>query len=317
MTKDNRDLMEFSVVIPFYNEEDAVGTLHRQLLLALERYRYELVYVNDGSTDATYARLRQALVDMPARYAKIINLPRNLGQSFAFKAGLDNSRFPVVVFMDGDLQNDPADIPQLLRTLNEGYDLVQGVRYRRQDPFFSKILPSLAANFLLRVLCGSTFRDIGCSLKAFKKDMALEMVFQQGMHRILPAYFYLNGAKVSEIKVNHHRRVYGKTKYGPSRILEVFFEIIKINFFEKNSNRFLFISGLLSFAVFSYGLINGILKLAHSPEDAVIYFAVALLSVYVFVTSAVLYISRSFYIYYKNIPTLKNVEVESYEQDRP
>jgi glycosyltransferase involved in cell wall biosynthesis len=314
MPQDNKGPIEFSVVVPFYNEEDNAALLHARLLSALAGYRYELVYVNDGSTDATRAKLREALASAPTRYAKIISLPKNLGQSFAFKAGLDNSRFSVVVFMDGDLQNDPADIPRLLHKLNDGYDLVQGVRYRRQDPFFSKIIPSVAANVLLRVLCGSKFRDIGCSLKAFKKDLALEMVFQQGMHRILPLYFHLNGARVTEIRVIHHRRVYGKTKYGPSRILEVIFEIIKINFFEKNSNRFLFISGLLSFLVFSYGLINGIIRLTHYPQDAVTHLAIALLGVYIFVVSAVLYISRSFYLYYKNTPTLKNIDVESYGQ---
>jgi glycosyltransferase involved in cell wall biosynthesis len=173
MPQDNKGLIEFSVVVPFYNEEDNAGLLHARLLSALAGYRYELVYVNDGSTDATRAKLREALASAPTRYAKIISLPKNLGQSFAFKAGLDNSRFPVVAFMDGDLQNDPADIPRLLHKLNDGYDLVQGVRYRRQDPFFSKIIPSVAANVLLRVLCGSKFRDIGCSLKAFKKRPGL------------------------------------------------------------------------------------------------------------------------------------------------
>ncbi|HTY44406.1 MAG TPA: glycosyltransferase family 2 protein [Patescibacteria group bacterium] len=314
MPQDNKSPAELSIVIPFYNEQDNVCFLHAQLLSAVAGYRYELVYVNDGSTDATYARLRQALASAPARYAKIINLPRNLGQSFAFKAGLDHSRFPVVVFMDGDLQNDPADIPRLLQKLDEGYDLVQGVRYRRQDPFFSKIFPSAVANVLLRFLCGSKFRDIGCSLKIFKKNLASRMVFQQGMHRILPLYFHLNGARVTEIRVAHRRRMYGKTKYGPSRILEVIFEIVKINFFEKNSNRFLFISGFLSFVVFSYGFINGIIELGRYPQTAIMHFAIALLGVYVFVLSAVLYISRSFYLYFKNAPALGHIEVEFYER---
>lgn len=309
---EKKDGLSFSVVVPFYNEEENVRGLHQELILALEGYEYELIYVDDGSKDSTLLKLREALSNQPAPYSKLICMPKNLGQSFAFKAGLNNSRFPIVVFMDGDAQNDPLDIPRLLDKIKAGYDLVQGVRHKRKDGFFTRILPSFLANAILRVFCGSQFRDIGCSLKAFKKDLAAEMAFQQGMHRILPVYFCLSGAKVSQMHVNHRKRIHGKTKYGFSRTFEVLFEIIKINFFEKNSNRFLFATGALSFIIFSYAMVKGVLKFTRYPEDAIVYFILSALSIYVFIISAILYISRSFYIYYKQVPILTNISVESY-----
>jgi len=303
---------KFCIIIPVYNEEENISILHKEIISVLKDYEYELIYVNDGSTDSTYSEIKKALGNLIPPYAKIINLPNNLGQSFAFKVGLDNARFSVIIFMDGDLQNDPKDIPQLLAKIGEDYDLVQGIRAKRQDNFFKKILPSLIANFILRLLCDSKFKDIGCSLKAFKKPLALDMVFQQGMHRILPVYFYLKGKRVTEIKVNHRKRIYGKTKYGFSRAFEILFEIIKINFFEKNSNRFLFVTGFLSFLILFYGIVKIITKFFLNPKEGMFYCVFSILGFYIFVISTVLYISRSFYIYYKNISKSKDIKMEVY-----
>jgi glycosyltransferase involved in cell wall biosynthesis len=305
---------KFSLVIPFYNEEDNVGILHQEIISVLHDFEYELVYVNDGSNDNTRAKIKEETKKLPAPYAKIIDVPGNLGQSFAFKLGMDNARFPLVVFMDGDLQNDPRDIPVLVEKFNQGYDLVQGVRAKRKDPLFRKIVPSLAANLILRVFCGSKFRDIGCSLKIFKKSLAAEIIFQHGMHRVLPVYFCLKGAKVAEIRVGHRPRIHGKTKYGFYRTLEVIFEIIKINFFEKNSNRFIFFTVFLSCLFFAYGIINSILKLPRYSEEAAVYFIISILSFYIFVISAVLYMSKSFYRYYKNISNIPGINIEIYNE---
>ncbi|MBU1062387.1 MAG: glycosyltransferase family 2 protein, partial [Candidatus Omnitrophica bacterium] len=236
------DKIKFSVVVPFYNEEDNVKILHKELISALKGHEYELVYVNDGSTDSTYSRLIKETEDLKPPHAKIINFTKNLGQSFAFKAGLDNTSFDTIVFIDGDLQNDPRDIPLLLEKFLEGYDLAQGIRARRKDPFFSKIVPSKIANLILRILCGSKFKDLGCSLKVFSKKITDRLFFYKGFHRLLPVYFSLKGAKVTEVKVNHRSRKSGKSKYGFSRTIEVLFEVIKINFFEKGSNNFIYIT---------------------------------------------------------------------------
>jgi len=303
--------VEFSLIVPLCNEEESVAALHEEIVSVLGDREYELIYVNDGSTDATYAQIKKAVAfsDSAVR-VKIISLSRNSGQSFAFKVGLDNSRFPLIVFMDGDLQSDPRDIMRLIDKIEEGYDLVQGIRVNRKDAFFNKILPSVAANFLLRTVCGSKFRDIGCSLKVFRKSFVVDMLFQQGMHRILPVYFDLKGARVCELKVNHRKREHGKTKYGFSRTFEVVFEIIKINFFEKNSNSFLFSTGIFSFLIFSYGLIKSILLFFYRKPYADVYFLLSLLGFYLFVISAALYISRSFYVYYKDNARLNDVAIE-------
>lgn len=305
---------KFCVIIPVYNEEENISILHKELISVLKQYEYELIYVNDGSTDSTYFEIKKALESLIPPYAKIINLSNNLGQSFAFKAGLDNARFSIIIFMDGDLQNDPRDIPGLLDKINDGYDLIQGIRYKRKDDFFKKIFPSVIANFILRILCGSKFKDIGCSLKAFKKSVALDMVFQQGMHRMLPIYFYLKGKKTGEIRVNHRKRIYGKTKYGFSRTFEVLFEIIKINFFEKNSNSLLFVTKFLFFLILFFGMLETITKLFFNPEIGMVYFILSIIGFYIFIISTVLYISKSFYIYYKNISKLENIEMEVYGQ---
>jgi glycosyltransferase involved in cell wall biosynthesis len=304
--------VEFSVVIPLYNEEENVKPLHAELVSVLSDSGYELVYVDDGSTDKTLSRLKEELRLLPVPYAKIIEIPVNLGQSFAFKIGMDNSNSSVVVFMDADLQNDPRDIPFLVSRLKDGYALAQGVRVKRKDSFFRKILPSVAANFILRVFCGSKFSDIGCSLKAFRKETAEEMTFQQGMHRMLPVYFCLKKCRVLEVAVNHRKRLHGKTKYGFYRTLEVVFEIIKINFFEKNSNTFLFLTDLVAGVIFAYAAYKGFRVLPVSLEQAAVYLIICVLSFYVFVISTALYISRSFYAYHKNISGSKSVKVNCY-----
>lgn len=304
----------FSVIIPFYNEAENLGALHRELVSALSGNEYELVYVDDGSTDDSLAELRRANDLASAPHAAVIRIPENRGQSFAFKAGLDSARFGLAVFMDADLQNDPRDIPRFLEKTREGYDLVQGIRRHRRDPFLSRVVPSVTANLLLRLLCGSKFRDIGCSLKAFRKSLAAEMVFQQGMHRMLPVYFYLNGARVTEIPVNHRKRAHGRSKYGFSRTLEVLFEIVKINFFEKNSNRFLFLSAFLAAAIFSYAALDGAVRLPAHVRQAAARFIFAAFGFYLFVVAAVLYIVRSFYLYHKFSARPGDFAIERYDK---
>jgi len=224
----NENISKFSVVIPLYNEEGGVHYLHKEIIDALVGYEYELIYVNDGSKDNTYYKLKDEINMLGIHNTKLVNIPNNSGQSFALGKGLEVAKYPVIVFMDGDLQMDPRDIPALVIKINNGFDFVQGARRKRNDPFFSKALPALTANFILRTICGSKFRDIGCPLKAFKKELVSDMVFWRGIHRVLPLYLMLKGAVFTEITVNHRKRSFGKTKYGMYRVFEVAVEIIRI-----------------------------------------------------------------------------------------
>jgi glycosyltransferase involved in cell wall biosynthesis len=229
--------IKFSVVIPLYNEEENIAILHKELIYALKGYIYELIYVNDGSTDSTYLKLKKEIKNADMPLIKIINLHKNFGQSYAFKAGLNNAESSLIVFIDGDLQNDPKDIPKLLEKIDEGYDLVQGVRLKRLDPFFKKVIPARIANLILRFFCGSKFKDIGCSLKVFKKAIVSDIIFHNGIHRVLPLYLQLKGAHTAEININHRSRIFGKTKYGLSRIFNLIYEIVMISFSDKYFNK--------------------------------------------------------------------------------
>jgi glycosyltransferase involved in cell wall biosynthesis len=234
---DDNHNRRFSVIIPMYNEEENISFLHEELVAVLRGYEYELIYVNDGSSDLTYAKLKEETSKLSAPQTKIINLPNNLGQSLALKNGLDNAEYPIIVFMDGDFQIDPRDIPRLVAKINEGFDFVQGIREKRKDLFFSKIVPAITANFILWSVCGSKFKDIGCSLKAFRKELIADIVFQRGIHRILPLYLMLGGAKFTQIKVNHRKRVLGKSKYGMSRIFEFVIQVIRIIKYKYKTHR--------------------------------------------------------------------------------
>lgn len=308
------DAYRFSLVVPLYNEADNVMLLHEEILRALHGYVYEIIYVNDGSADDTYARLRHA-VDAQHDHVpvKIISLAKNFGQSLAFKVALDAAASECIVAMDGDLQSDPHDIPRLLDMLEHGYDLVQGYRRNRHDPFFSKILPSKLANILLRRLCNSKFHDVGCTLKTFKKEIAQNMTFQQGMHRMLPVYFCLKGACVAELVVHHRSREYGISKYGFSRTFEVLFEIIKINFFERNSNGFIFLTFGVALCVLVYGIGRSIVAFAGNMDEMILYAIVAILGFYVMIIAASLHIVRSLYAYYVNMRYYENAKIEMYE----
>jgi dolichol-phosphate mannosyltransferase len=219
----------FSIVVPFYNEEDNIGPLHKEITGFLKGHHYELIYVNDGSSDGTYAELQKASSEQGFADIKIINFPVRLGQSLALKAGLDKAVFDIIIFMDGDLQYDPRDIPRLLEGIGCGYDLAQGIRKVRNDPLLKRLC-SMAGNLALHIFCGNKFKDVGCSLKAFKKDFASGIAFHSGTHRLLPVYLYLNGCSVTEIEVNHRRRAGGKSKYGFLRIIEFLFQLWDLRF---------------------------------------------------------------------------------------
>jgi glycosyltransferase involved in cell wall biosynthesis len=219
--------VNLSIVVPLHNEEENVARLHAAIVSALDgrEIAYELLLVDDGSSDRTYEQA-VSRVREDAR-VRVIKLRRNYGQTAAMAAGIDQARGEVVVTMDGDLQNDPGDIPRLLAVLDEGYDLVAGWRRRRRDSG-ARVLVSRAANWIMARVMGVAIQDSGCSLKAFKASLIKGLPLYGEMHRFIPALSQLAGARVMEIEVHHRPRQFGRSKYGFSRIYKVMLDIISI-----------------------------------------------------------------------------------------
>ena len=229
--------MELSIVVPVYNEEENVEPLigEIQSALASGNKAYEIVAVDDGSRDDTFAVLSRLRSCNPA--LNVIRLKRNFGQTAALAAGLAYARGNVVVLMDGDGQNDPADIPALLAKIEEGNDLVAGWRFDRKDPFFSRRLPSMIANRLISWTTKVKLHDYGCTLKAMRREIAKELRLYGEMHRFIPAIAYERGAQVAELKVNHRPRLRGTSKYGITRTLRVVLDLLTVKFLNSYSTR--------------------------------------------------------------------------------
>ena len=222
------DDVDLSIVVPTYDEEDNVGPLYAELVAVVPRLgrRFEIVFVDDGSRDATFARLAGIAARDPR--VRVVKLARNYGQTPAMVAGIDHARGRVLVTMDADLQNDPADIGTLLATLDQGFDLVVGWRRERKDRWLWRTLPSLIANRLIAWVTGVDVKDNGCTLKAFRADLIRNLPLYAEMHRFIPAMASLGGARLAERVVNHRPRHAGTSKYGLSRIYKVLLDLIAV-----------------------------------------------------------------------------------------
>jgi glycosyltransferase involved in cell wall biosynthesis len=254
--------MDLSVVIPIKDEQDNLTRLHDCLTAALRPLplSYEIVLVDDGSTDGSYALLeRHAAVDP---HLKVVRLRRNFGQSAAMQAGIDHAAGAVIVTMDGDLQNDPADIPMLLAKLNEGYDAVFGLRENRQDHFLIRKLPSWMANWLIRKVTGSTVKDMGCTLRALRRDLAEQLHLYGEMHRFIPVLALQAGANVVQVAVRHHPRTAGKTKYNLTRTVRVLLDLITVKFMHSYLTRPMHVMGLAGLVSMALGLVSLIVTVA-------------------------------------------------------
>jgi glycosyltransferase involved in cell wall biosynthesis len=221
--------LELSVVVPVHDEQDNVERLYEALMPRLEELgrSFEVVVVDDGSRDETYPRLvRLAAAD---ERLKLVELRRNYGQTAAMAAGFDHARGQVIVPMDGDLQNDPADIARLLEKIDEGYDVVSGWRRERQDNVVRR-LPSRVANWLIGRVTGVRLHDYGCTLKAYRSEIVEATQLYGEMHRFLPALAHQAGARITEIPVSHHPRVSGRSKYGLGRTLKVLLDLLTVKF---------------------------------------------------------------------------------------
>jgi len=250
--------MTLSVVIPLYNEEENVQMLFERLKGTLDHLKkeYEIIFVDDGSTDRTLSILED--IQAKDKNVVVLSLRRNFGQTAAFAAGFDFARGDVIVTMDGDLQNDPADIPKLLELIKDN-DLVSGWRRKRKDPFFTRRLPSIMANWLISNVTGVKLHDYGCSLKAYRRDVIKNLKLYGEMHRFIPAVASWYGVRIAEVETVHHQRLRGKSKYGISRTMKVVLDLITVKFLQNFSTKPIqffgpvgIVSGFLGFLILLY-----------------------------------------------------------------
>ncbi len=247
--------LDLSVVIPIYNEAQSLPGLHAELTAALSEtgLRYEILAVDDGSQDDSVDTLRRLQQDDP--HLKIVRLRRNFGQTAAFAAGFDLARGAIVITLDADGQNDPADIPRLLSKMAEGYDIVSGWRVNRKEPFLTRRLPSMIANRLISQATDVRLHDYGCSLKAYRLEVVKNVHLYGELHRFIPALAAPFGVRVAEIPVNDRERRYGKSKYGLSRTVRVVLDLLTVTFLLSYGARPMQLFGLLGLVSGGIGLL--------------------------------------------------------------
>jgi glycosyltransferase involved in cell wall biosynthesis len=251
-----KETLRLSVVVPVYNEQDCIVRLYDALIEVCDKLSvlYELVFVDDGSQDDTYSILKR--LHAGDRRIKVIRFRKNYGQTAAMAAGFHHARGEVIVSMDGDLQNDPVDIPRLVAKLEEGFDVVCGWRRNRQDKLWTRRVPSIVANWLIGRITGVRIHDNGCSLKAYRGVVIKNVTLYGEMHRFIPAMATLAGARITEVVVNHHPRRFGKSKYGLGRIWRVALDIITVRLISGFSSRPGLWFGIPSFLCFILGVLE-------------------------------------------------------------
>lgn len=254
------DMTHISVVIPLFNEEDNIEPLWMSLNEIMKGlgHEYELLMIDDGSTDGTL----DVISSIAERddHAKVISFRRNFGQTAALMAGFDHAQGDIVVAMDGDGQNDPADIPALLSKMDEGYDVVSGWRKERHDPA-GRMLASRMANWLISRISGIHLHDYGCTLKAYRRDVLKDVRLYGEMHRLIPIYTSWHGGNIAELVVTHHPRRHGTSKYGISRSFKVILDLVVVRFMQDYSHRPIYVFGLFGLLNFVCGFVSGIYAL--------------------------------------------------------
>ncbi len=244
--------MELSLVISVYNEEDNIKPLIERIENSLTDLKYEVIFIDDGSTDQTLEKIK---AHGNSRY-KVLSFYKNYGQTAAMAAGIEHARGKLIVTMDGDLQNDPKDIPLMVEDLKSGnWDVIAGRRMKRKDSMFIRKIPSKMANWIIRAVTGVYISDYGCSLKVFRADVAKNLGLYGELHRFIPVLARLQGAKITEMDVTHHPRMYGKTKYGLGRTFRVMSDILLMVFFQKYMQRPMHLFGTLGLIAFGIGMI--------------------------------------------------------------
>ncbi len=249
---------ELSLFLPVLNEEDNLRPMHAKIAASLDALgkSAEVIYVDDGSTDKSLSVLRE--IAAADKRVRVITLRRNYGQTAAMSAGIDAAKGDILIPMDADLQNDPADIKRLLDKLNEGFDVVSGWRKNRQDKLISRKIPSQIANRIISWIGGVPLHDYGCSLKAYRRDVIQDVRLYGEMHRFIPIYASWAGARVTEIPVEHHARTMGKSKYGISRTIKVVFDLMTIKFMASYQTKPIYVFGTFGMIAFIVSILSGI-----------------------------------------------------------
>ncbi len=300
--------MNYSVIIPVFNEEEAIESLHKELSIILNNLvtndrQIELIYVNDGSIDNTLEKLLKFKAG--AFEIKIINNLRNFSQSVSINHGIELSKYENLIFLDGDGQNDPKDILLMVKEYEKGVDFVHGFRKNRKDNFFSKTLPSIIANYFVRIVSKSKIKDHGCSLKIINKKFLEKDKLWGDFHRLLAARLVNKKVKITQIETNHRHRKYGKSNYGFSRIFRVLIDLFYIYLFQKSYNNF-YIIGYLGFFSFLLTLLSSVYMLKLKLIDQISFIATPLPIVTVlFGISTLIFFSFMFII-----QTVKNLKSE-------
>ncbi|HWQ04874.1 MAG TPA: glycosyltransferase family 2 protein [Longilinea sp.] len=243
--------MDLSIISPVYNEEESVVLLYEAVNKALLPLglQWELVLVDDGSSDGSLAKL-DMLAEQDPQHVRVVQLRRNFGQTTAIAAGIDYSIGEIIVLIDADLQNDPADIPMMLEKIRSGYDVVSGWRVNRQDTFITRTLPSRLANSLISWVTGVHLHDYGCTLKAYRREVITGFRLYGEMHRFIPAYAKWVGASIIEVPVQHHPRRFGKAKYGLERTIKVVLDLFTVKFLNSFASKPIYLFGGLGMILF-------------------------------------------------------------------
>ena len=259
--------MDLSIVIPVYNEEQNLPILFDAVHTALAPFgknnTWEMICVDDGSTDDSL-KVLLSLYERDPEHMRIVQFRRNFGQTAAIAAGIDHAAGEIIVMLDADMQNDPADIPMMLDKLNEGYDVVSGWRKFRQDTYLSRTLPSHLANWLISAVTGVHLHDYGCTLKAYRREVITGFRLYGEMHRFIPVYASRFGAKIIEVPVQHHPRKYGKAKYGLERTLKVVLDLFTVKFLISYSSKPIYLFGGFGIAMMAPGCAGALLSV-YSP----------------------------------------------------
>ena len=244
--------MKLSLVIPVMNEQENIKPLIDKIEKSLVNLSYEIIFVDDGSTDNTVENIKK----FSKNNTKLIVFNRNFGQSTAMQAGIDEANGELIATIDGDLQNDPSDIPLMIEKLEkEGWDLVAGVRAKRKDGMFLRKIPSKIANWIIRKTTGIYLKDYGCTLKIFKKDVAKNLSLYGELHRFIPVLAKIYGAKMTEMDVKHHSRIYGESKYGIGRTFKVISDLMLMLFFQRYKNRPMHLFGGVGSGMLFFGIL--------------------------------------------------------------
>jgi glycosyltransferase involved in cell wall biosynthesis len=255
--------MDLSIVIPVFNEVDSLPLLQQAVNTALKdiQRQWEVIYVDDGSRDGS-AKLLSQLAEQDPEHVVVVEFRRNFGQTTAIAAGIEHALGDVIVFLDADMQNDPADIPMILQKLDEGYDVVSGWRKDREDNAITRNLPSHMANWLISLVTGVHLHDYGCTLKAYRREVITGFKLYGEMHRFIPVYANAVGAKIIEVPVRHHMRKFGKSKYGLERTIKVVLDLMAVQFLTRAANKPIYLFGGAGIGLFALGFLGMLFLLA-------------------------------------------------------